>query len=77
MTLDRLDTLIGIATIMLGLSIIIITIMNQMIASLLGHRRSAKPGISSLVQCPQNADQPAICDGAEANGEIVGPGKRS
>lgn len=49
MTLDRLDTLIGIATIMLGLSIII-TIVNQIISSLLGHRATyLKDGIVDLL----------------------------
>ena len=50
MTFDRLDTLIGIATIMLGLSIII-TIMNQMTASLLGHRAMyLKDGLAELLE---------------------------
>jgi hypothetical protein len=35
--LERLDTIIAFATIMLGISLLI-TILNQMIASLLGHR---------------------------------------
>ncbi|MBZ5524730.1 MAG: PT domain-containing protein [Acidobacteriia bacterium] len=49
MTFDRLDTLIGIATIMLGLSMII-TILNQMIASLLGHRAMyLKDGIVDIL----------------------------
>jgi hypothetical protein len=50
MTFDRLDTLIAIATIMLGLSMII-TILNQMIASLLGHRATyLKDGLVELLE---------------------------
>jgi hypothetical protein len=48
--LDRLDTLIAFATVMLGVSLLI-TILNQMVASLLGHRATyLKDGIKDLLQ---------------------------
>lgn len=49
MTFDRLDTLIAFVTIMLGLSMII-TILNQLIASILGHRAAyLKDGIVDVL----------------------------
>jgi hypothetical protein len=48
--LEKLDTLIAFATIMLGISLLI-TILNQMIASLLGHRATyLKDGIKDLLE---------------------------
>jgi len=48
--LERLDTIIAFATIMLGISLLI-TILNQMIASLLGHRATyLKDGIEDLLE---------------------------
>lgn len=48
--LERLDTLIAFATIMLGVSLLI-TIINQMVASLLGHRATyLKDGIKDLLE---------------------------
>jgi hypothetical protein len=50
MTLDRIDTLIGFATVMLGISLMI-TILNQMIASLLGHRATyLLDGVKDLLE---------------------------
>ena len=50
MTLDRIDTLIGFATVMLGISLMI-TIINQMIASLLGHRATyLLAGVKDLLE---------------------------
>jgi hypothetical protein len=47
---DRLDTLVAFATVMLGVSLMI-TILNQMIASLLGHRATyLKDGIKDLLE---------------------------
>ena len=49
MTFDRLDTLIAFVTIMLGLSMVI-TILNQIIAGLLGHRAAyLKDGIVDVL----------------------------
>jgi hypothetical protein len=48
--LERLDTLIAFATVMLGVSLLI-TILNQMIASMLGHRATyQKDGIIDLLE---------------------------
>lgn len=48
--LNNLDTLIAFATVMLGISLLI-TILNQMIASLFGHRATyLKDGIKDLLQ---------------------------
>lgn len=48
--LERLDTLVALATVMLGISLMI-TIINQMIASLLGHRATyLKDGIKDLLE---------------------------
>jgi hypothetical protein len=48
--LERLDTLIAFATVMLGVSLLI-TILNQMIASMLGHRATyLKDGIIDLLE---------------------------
>src|SRR5882672_6081061 len=47
---DRLDTLVAFATVMLGVSLLI-TVLNQMIASLLGHRAMyLKDGIKDLLE---------------------------
>jgi hypothetical protein len=47
--LERLDTLIAFATVLLGVSLLV-TILNQMIASLLGHRATyLKDGIVDLL----------------------------
>jgi hypothetical protein len=47
--LDRLDTLIAFATIMLGISLLI-TIINQMVASMLGHRATyLRDGLKDLL----------------------------
>lgn len=57
--LDRLDTLIAFATIMLGISLLI-TIINQMVASLLGHRGTyLRDGIKDLIETldPKLANQ--------------------
>jgi hypothetical protein len=48
--LEKLDTLIAFATVMLGVSLLI-TILNQMIASMLGHRATyLKDGIMDLLE---------------------------
>jgi hypothetical protein len=48
--LERLDTLVAFATVMLGISLLI-TIINQMIASVLGHRATyLKDGIKDLLE---------------------------
>jgi hypothetical protein len=48
--LERLDTLIAFATVMLGVSLLI-TIINQMISGLLGHRASyLKDGLMDLLE---------------------------
>jgi hypothetical protein len=50
MTLERVDTLIAFATIMLGISLLI-TILNQMIAAMLGHRGTyLKDGVKDLLE---------------------------
>ena len=47
--LERLDTLIAFATVLLGVSLLV-TILKQMIASLLGHRATyLKDGIEDLL----------------------------
>lgn len=49
MSLDKLDTLIALVTVLLGLSLLI-TILNQMVSSLLGHRGAyLKRGIIDLL----------------------------
>jgi hypothetical protein len=49
-TFEKLDTLIAFVTVMLGLSLLI-TILNQMVAALLGHRgKYLKDGIKDLLE---------------------------
>ena len=49
-TFEKLDTLIAFVTVMLGLSLLI-TILNQMVAALLGHRgKYLKSGIKDLIE---------------------------
>ncbi|HLJ26070.1 MAG TPA: hypothetical protein VKY85_05125 [Candidatus Angelobacter sp.] len=58
--LDRLDTLVAFATVMLGISLLI-TILNQMIASLLGHRATyLKDGIKDLLETLDPALAPNV-----------------
>lgn len=58
--LERLDTLVAFATVMLGISLMI-TIINQMIASLLGHRATyLKDGIKDLLETLDPALAPHI-----------------
>src|SRR5258708_1468000 len=57
---DRLDTLIAFATVMLGVSLMI-TVLNQMIASLLGHRAMyLKDGIKDLLETLDPALKPHL-----------------
>jgi hypothetical protein len=56
--LERLDTLIAFATVMLGVSLLI-TIINQMISSLLGHRAAyLKDGLIDLLETLDPALKP-------------------
>jgi hypothetical protein len=58
--LERLDTLIAFATVMLGVSLLI-TILNQMIASMLGHRATyLKDGIIDLLETLDPALAPNV-----------------